>query len=162
MAARETTLTLKAGTSMSEPATDSRAGWTTNSRKQAGAFTFVEVAVALVIASISLLALLRLHLLSIRMVDRAQITTQAVLLADEKIAETLAGGYPDQASKSGTVEKNGRALNWRAQVADLQLPQLGEAHVTGLRKIVVDVNWKQGATIKQLQMSTYVADGKLP
>ena len=162
MVARETTLTLKAGTLISEPATDSKAAWTPDSRKQAGAFTFVEVAVALVIASISLLALLRLHLLSIRMVDRAQITTQAVLLADEKIAETLACGYPDQASKSGTVEKNGLRLNWRAQVADLQLPQLGEAHVTGLRKIVVDVNWKQGATGKQLQMSTYVADGKIP
>jgi len=147
---------------MSEPATGSKAAWTTNGRKRAGAFTFVEVAVALVIASISLLTLLKLHLLSIRMVDRAQITTQAVLLADEKIAETLAGGYPDQGGESGRVEKNGLALNWRAQVADLQLPQLTEAHVTGLRKIVVDVNWKQGAATKQLQMSTYVADGKLP
>ena len=146
---------------MSEPATDGKARRTTNSRKQAGAFTFVEVLVALAIASISLLTLLRLHLLSMRMVDRAKITTQAVLLAEEKVAETLAGGYPDLASKSGTVEKNGLRLNWRAEVADLQLPQLGETHVAGLRRIVVDVNWKQGAARKQLQMSTYVADGKL-
>lgn len=160
MAARETTLTLKAGTLMSEPATGGKSRRTTNSRKQAGAFTFVEVLVALAIASISLLTLLRLHLLSMRMVDRAKITTQAVMLAEEKMAETLAG-YPDLASKSGTVEKNGLRLNWRAEVADLQLPQLGEAHVTGLCRIVVDVTWKQGAAGKQLQMSTYVADGKL-
>jgi hypothetical protein len=60
------------------------------------------------------------------------------------------------------VERNGLRLNWRAEVADLQLPQLSEARVTGLRRIVVDVNWKQGTIGKQLQMSTYVADWKLP
>lgn len=162
MAARGTMLTLKAGTLMSERATGSKAEWVTNSRKRPGAFTFVEVIVALAIASISLLTLLKLHLLSIKLVDKAQITTQAVLLANEKIAETLAAGYPERASRSGTVERNGLALNWRAEVADLQLPQLGEARITGLRRVVVDVNWKRGATGRQLKMSTYVADGKLP
>ncbi len=162
MAARDTMLTSKAGTLMSERATGSKAGWTTNGRKRSRAFTFVEVIVALAIASISLLTLLKLHLLSIKAVDRAQITTQAVLLANEKIAETLAAGYPDQASKSGTVEKNGLTLNWRAEVADLQLPQLDDLRITGLRRVVVDVNWRRGTTGRQLQMSTYVADGKLP
>ncbi|MBL7189570.1 MAG: prepilin-type N-terminal cleavage/methylation domain-containing protein [Phycisphaerae bacterium] len=162
MAARDTMLTSKAGTLMSERATGSKAGWTTNGGKRSRAFTFVEVIVALAIASISLLTLLKLHLLSIKAVDRAQITTQAVLLANEKIAETLAAGYPDQASKSGTVEKNGLTLNWRAEVADLQLPQLDDLRITGLRRVVVDVNWRRGTTGRQLQMSTYVADGKLP
>ena len=101
MAARDTTLTLKAGTLMSEHTTGSKAGWTTKRGKRARAFTFVEVIVALAIASISLLTLLKLNLLSIRLVDRAQITTQAVLLADEKIAETLAVGYPDEGRESG-------------------------------------------------------------
>lgn len=162
MAARDTMLTSKAGTLMSERAAGDKAGPTTNHRRRPGAFTFVEVIVALAIASIALLTLLKLHLLSIRLVDRAQITTQAVLLANEKIAETLAGGYPDEGRTSGTVEKNGLTLKWQAQVADQQLPQLGQAHVTGLRKVVVDVNWKRGASGKGLQMSTYVADGKLP
>lgn len=162
MAARDTMLTSKAGTLMSERATGSKAGWTTNGGKRSRAFTFVEVIVALAIASISLLTLLKLHLLSIKAVDRAQITTQAVLLANEKIAETLAAGYPDQASKSGTVEKNGLTLNWRAEVADLQLPQLDDLRITGLRRVVVDVNWRRGTTGRQLQMSTYIADGKLP
>jgi Tfp pilus assembly protein PilV len=82
--------TLKAGTLMTEGKTASKAGWTTSSRKQTGAFTFVEVTVALAIASISLLTLLKLNLLSIRLSDRAQITTQAVLLANEKIADRQA------------------------------------------------------------------------
>jgi type II secretion system protein I len=146
---------------MTEHATGSRAGWTTKRGKRARAFTFVEVIIALAIASISLLTLLKLHLLSIRAVDKAQITTQAVLLANEKIAETLAAGYPDQGRKSGTVEKNGLTLNWHAEVADLQLPQLDRTRVTGLRRVVVDVNWKRGAGGRRLRMSTCVADAKL-
>ena len=43
------------------------------------AFTLVEVIVALVIVSISLLGLIRLHLISISMADAAEITSQAVL-----------------------------------------------------------------------------------
>ena len=69
-------------------------------------FTFVEVIVALAIVSISLLGLIRLHLISIRMVEAAEVTSQAVLLAEEKIAEALALGYPKEGTKSGTVERN--------------------------------------------------------
>ena len=159
MAARDTMLTLKAGTLMNNHGITG--GWTRSSRKRARAFTFVEVIVALVIASVALLSLLRLHLLSIKLVDKAQITTQAVLLANEKIAETLAAGYPDQGQKSGAVEKNGLTLNWRTKVVDLQLPELDQQRVTGLRKVTVDVNWRRGSTGRQLQMSTCVADGKL-
>ena len=126
------------------------------------AFTFVEVVVALTIVSISLLTLLRLHIISITMVDKAQITTQAVLLANEKIAETVAAGYPKEGTDSGTAEKNGLMLNWQTEVRDLRLPQLDKVQITGLRKILVDITWKQGVSRKQLLTSTYVADRKLP
>ncbi len=125
-------------------------------------FTFVEVIVALAIVSISLLGLIRLHLISIRMVETAEVTSQAVLLAEEKIAETLALGYPKEGAKSGTVEKNALCLRWRTEVTDLQSHRLAEANIIGLRKICVDVGWKQGAGYKNLQMSTYVADRRLP
>jgi len=126
------------------------------------AFTFVEVVTALAIVSISLLALIRLHIISISMADAAEITSQAIFLADEKIAETLALGYPEEGTNSGTVEKNALCLNWQTEVTDLRLPQLDGADITGLRKISVDVSWKQGVSRKHLQMSTYVADRKLP
>jgi type II secretion system protein I len=125
------------------------------------AFTFIEVIVALAIVSISLLALLRLHLISIRMTETAEITSQAVFLAGEKIAEKLAMGYPEEESDSGTVEKNGLPLHWQTEITDLQLPLLDQANITGLRKVLVDVSWKQGTSHKHLQMSTYVADWKL-
>ena len=126
------------------------------------AFTFVEILVALAIVSISLLALIKLHLLSINMTDTAQITTQAIFLAEEKIAETLAAGYPQKGTDSGTAEKGVLPLHWETEVTDLYLPQLHEADITGLRKILVDVSWRQGAGQKHLQVSTYVADRKLP
>ncbi len=125
------------------------------------AFTFVEVLVALAIISISLLTLLKLHVISIRLADTAEITSQAALLADEKIAEVLAPGYPRLGSNSGIVERNNKRFEWQTEVADLRLPQLDDASISGLRKISVDVGWKNGSGKKHLEMSTCVADRKL-
>jgi len=137
-------------------------------------FTFVEVIVALAIASISLLALLRLHIISITMAEAAETNSQAVFLADEKMAEILACGYPQEGTYSGTVEKNALCFHWQVQVTDLRSTQLDKAdpavpgsdqtrlRQAGLRRVCVDVSWKQGAGFKHLQMSTYVADRKLP
>jgi prepilin-type N-terminal cleavage/methylation domain-containing protein len=125
------------------------------------AFTFVEVIVALTIVSISLLVLFRLHLISIKMTETAEVSSQAVFLAGEKMAEKLALGYPQEESDSGTVEKNGLPLHWQTEITNLQLPLLDQANITGLRKVLVDVSWKQGTRHKHLQMSTYVADWKL-
>ena len=126
------------------------------------AFTLVEVIIALVVVPISLLGLIRLHLISINMAEVAEVTSQAVLLAEEKIAETLALGYTQEGIKSGEVEKNAQILHWRTEVAGLQSSELTEAEITGLRKINVEVNFKQGTSSKSLSMSTYVADRRLP
>lgn len=125
-------------------------------------FTFIEVIVALAVVSISLVGLIKLHLISIGMAEAAEVTYQAVLLAEEKIAETLALGYPEEGTQSGTVEKNALSLHWRTEVTNLQSRHLAEAEITGLRRINVDVGWKQGAGYKNLKMSTYVADRRLP
>ncbi|MGD2095456.1 MAG: prepilin-type N-terminal cleavage/methylation domain-containing protein [Phycisphaerales bacterium] len=125
-------------------------------------FTFMEVIVALTIVSIALVGLIRLHLISIRMVEAAELTSQAVLLAEEKIAETLSLGYPQKGTESGTVERNAMSMNWRTEVTDLQSNRLAETGIKGLRKISVDIGWEQGTAYKNLQMSTYVADRRLP
>ena len=134
----------------------------TSRKERIGAFTFVEVMIALVIVSISLMALLRLHLISAHMVDRAQIMTQAVFLADEKMAEALASDFPKEGVRSGAVEKTGLTLNWRTRVEDLQSTQWDAENLNGLRQVLVDITWKQGSLPKHLRMSTYVADRKLP
>jgi prepilin-type N-terminal cleavage/methylation domain-containing protein len=162
MAERVTTPISKAGIWMSKDnitGTDKSLVLQGNLRTKA--FTFIEVIVALTVVSISLLALFRLHLISIRMTETAEITSQAVFLAGQKIAEKLALGYPKEETDSGIVERNGLSLHWQTEVTDLQSPQLDEADITGLRRVLVDVNWKQGTGRKHLQMSTYVADWKL-
>jgi len=125
------------------------------------AFTFVEVIIALSIVSISLLGLIRLHIININMTESARITSQAALLAQEKIAETFAAGFSNQASNHGIVQKNALCFNWQTEVTDMHLPQLDQARIYGLKKISVDINWKQGIGQKQLKMSTYIADRKL-
>ena len=125
------------------------------------AFTFVEVIIALAIVSISLLGLIRMHIININMTESAEITSQATLLAQEKIAETFAEGFPNQESNRGTVQKNALCFNWQTEVADLHLPQFDQVDISGLRKISVDINWKQGISQKHLRMSTYIADRKL-
>lgn len=130
-------------------------------RRRRNAFSFVEVVAALAIVSIALLGLLRLHLFSIRMADEAERTTQAILLAQEKIAETLARGYPEQGTISGTVQRNNISMHWQTQVTDLHTPSLGEIHTTGMRTILAEVTWKEGTGQEHLQLSTCVADRRL-
>ncbi|MCK4913164.1 MAG: prepilin-type N-terminal cleavage/methylation domain-containing protein [Planctomycetes bacterium] len=127
----------------------------------AKAFTFVEVIIALAIVSVSLLGLIKLHITNINMTETAEITSRAVLLAEEKIAETLATSYPNQGTNQGSVQKNALRFNWQTEVKDLQLPKLDQADICGLRTVSVDVSWKQGISRKHLQMLTYVADRKL-
>ena len=132
--------------------------WRTNT----SAFTLIEVLVALVIVGISLVGLIRLNLISIRMTEAAEINSQAVLLANEKIAEALAHGYPEEGSKAGSVEKNALCLNWRTEVTNIDPPLPDGLDITGLRRIFVNISWEQGTRHKRVQMSTYVADRKIP
>ena len=126
------------------------------------AFTLIEVLVALVIVGISLVGLIRLNLISIRMTEEAEISSQAVLLANEKIAEELTRGYPEEGTKAGIVEKNALCLNWRTEVTNIGPVHPKASDMTGLRRIYVDVSWEQGDRLKHVQMSTYVADRKIP
>ena len=161
-AAPRTMLILKAGILKRKYEPGHKKGCAAACKGRIRAFTFVEVMIALAIVSISLMALLRLHLISAHMVDKAQIMTQAVFLADEKMAETLAADVPEEGIRSGAVEKNGLKLNWKTRVENLPSLQLDEEDSAGLWRVLVDVSWKQGNNPKHLRMSTYVADKELP
>jgi prepilin-type N-terminal cleavage/methylation domain-containing protein len=125
------------------------------------AFTFVELIIALAVASISVVALLRLNIVSIRLTDSARIISQAAFVADRKIAETLALGYPDLGTSAGSLDENGLFFDWQTKVTDDTPPQLADVNVAAVRKISVEVACKQGLSRKKLQMSTYVADRNL-
>jgi len=126
--------------------------------KRATAFTFVEVLLALAVVSLSLLSLLRLHVTGIKMAERIDMTTQAVFLAEEKMTETLASGYPQVGTCSGCVEKNARRLNWRTQVANTRPALPHNLRIEGLRELSVEVSWEQGGGLKTLKIATYIAE----
>jgi type II secretion system protein I len=126
------------------------------------AFTFIEAAVALAIVSICLLTLLALQTTSINLADAAHQKTQAALLAEQKMAEILALGCPQPGTDSG-AEQTG--FKWRTEIADVEPPVLSfvegplpQKDIKGLRKVTVDVAWNRGSAVKNLRISSYIAD----
>lgn len=125
------------------------------------AFTFIEVLVALAIASIALLGLLRLHLLSMATADAAQAMTQAVFVAQEQIAEASAGGFPKQGTATGSVERNGQQFTWRTEIKDIARSGHGDFTLNGLREVSAIVTWEQTSGEKTVKMTTLVADPRI-
>jgi type II secretion system protein I len=161
-AVQKTTLTSKVGILTHRDHIKGNTGRRTTNEVRTGAFTFVEVMVALVIVSISLLALLRLHVMSVNMMDKAQVTSRAVFLANAKIADALAVGFPEEGTRSGAVTEDGLVLNWTTRVENAQPSQPEDENVRGLHKVLVNVNWKRGTRPEHLELLTYVADRKRP
>ncbi|MEN6426512.1 MAG: type II secretion system protein [Phycisphaerales bacterium] len=130
---------------------------------RANAFTLIETVAALAVVSIALLGLLQLNLVSIRMADKAQTTTQAVLLAQEKMAEALGLGFPPLGTQSGVVETDGVRFTWRTEVADASMSQrqpLG-VRLDRLRRLSVDVTCGEGSRGRPIRLTTCVAETKI-
>ena len=108
------------------------------------AFTLIEVIVALAIVAIALVALLRLHLISIRLHDQTQLIQRATLLANEKLEQTLAEGFPIIGSRSGTETANELELNWQVKVNQPVLPHHELTSLKNLRQVEVTTRWQQG------------------
>lgn len=122
------------------------------------AFTLIEVLVALAIASIGLLGLLRLHLIGLTTAQAAATQTAAVFLAQEKNAEACAAGFPQLGSHSGTAERDGVSFEWTTNIAEAR-PQVAVGRtLSGLREIRTTVSWSQGSGRKDMQMTTYAAE----
>jgi type II secretory pathway pseudopilin PulG len=128
------------------------------------AFTLIETVAALAIASIALLGLLQLHLISIRMADKAQATTRAVFLAQEKMAEVLSAGFPQVGTRSGTVEIDNTRFTWRTEVADARLQPVERKAGTAssrMRKLSVEVACGADPRERQVRLITYMAENRI-
>jgi len=125
-----------------------------------GAFTLIEVIVALAIVSLALMTLMRLHLTSGSLINRSSQQTQAVLLAQEKLSLISATGFPKPQTTSGTVKRNLQKFHWQIQVREVSLPEISSSG-KGLREVIVRVSWRDGQNEKQLHMTSYVADRRI-
>jgi len=134
---------------------------TTRNRTSLGAFTFVEVLVALAVVSVALLALIRMHLVSLNAADAANARANAVLLAQERIDHTLAAGFPEIGVDAGTAAAGNLELKWRTEVAEFRPDRLAGDEIAPMRRLCVEVAWNRGARPERLTISTCVADRKL-
>lgn len=134
-------------------------------------FTLIEVLVALAVAAIALAALLNLQLVSMHVADKAEGLTQAVFVAQEKLAEAVSGGSPAVGVTSGTAEAGGEWFDWRMEVTEAPLPPLATAQNAGpssrptlgrdrLRQLTVEVFWQKGPGRKQIALTTLVAENQ--
>ena len=128
-------------------------------RKHKKAFTLMEVLIALAITAISVIPLLQLLVTSITMMDSASCLTHANLIANEKLAETVSKGYPQLGIETGISEneENNIVYNWKINITDARQNELADLNLSGLRKVNVCVQWKQGQAKKQVSMSTLVS-----
>ena len=113
-----------------------------------GAFTLLEIMVALAIISIAMIALLGLGNRSIGVHDRLQHLTQATLLAQQKMAESeleaRLGGVAQLDDSSGEFEEPFSDYRWRVAINTTPLPAVQMVTVSVLwgdedRNEVVDV-----------------------
>lgn len=123
--------------------------------QQTNGFTFLEVLVALAVISISIVALLNSHTLSLKQYLKSQILSRATMLAEEKINELEAEGFQEIDELEAEQYENGLKYvveegdfydedeterlqpEWRSEY--LWRTIVEETEYDGVRKITVEV-----------------------
>lgn len=123
------------------------------------AFTLIEVLIALAILAIAAVALLQLQVASIKLSDRASRQTRAALLAQARLAEATAEGFPEiGGSAGGFAGEENAGFRWETMVEEARDPALEDAGVRGLRRLAVTVRWNDGESERQVELTTLLAD----
>ena len=112
-------------------------------------FTLLEVMIAMALLALVLVTVFSHQAVSIDLGNEARVITRASFLAQEKMAELIAGAVQEIGSAEGDVEDGGVALHWRTEVE--------ESAREGLMRVVVLVTWKERGGMRDVQIVTYVA-----
>ena len=122
-------------------------------------FTLLEVLVAVAIVGITLVMLLRLHLLSLDATLAAQDLTTAVLLAEGKMATFMAQS-PRQGEDQGRFDgPDLERFSWTTLVTDYDIDLGGQndgrEESIGIRHVTVSVHWRDGNRDRSYSLETY-------
>lgn len=125
----------------------------------AAGFTLLEVLVAVAIVGISLVMLLRLHLLSLDATLAAQDLTTAVLLAEGKMA-TFTAQSPEEGEEQGQFDgPDLERFSWTTSVTDYGIDLGGQNdggdESIGIRHVTVSVHWREGNRDRSYSLETY-------
>ena len=118
-------------------------------------FTLLEVLVAVAIVGVSLVMLLRLHLLSLDATLAAQDLTTAVLLAEGKMTTFMAQS-PQEGEDEGRFDgPDLERFSWTTSVTDYGLDLGGQDDSIGIRHVTVSVHWREGNRERSYSLETY-------
>lgn len=92
------------------------------SRKQQQGFSLLEVLVAFAILSMTLGIILQILSVSATTTYRADIQQQAMLLAENKMAEILTEPILEQGQKHSRDNNSSQALHWETEVSEFRFP----------------------------------------
>lgn len=114
-------------------------------------FTLLEVMIALTIVAIGLTAVLTLGIRSIETSERVERTSQAVLLAQQKMAEIESGVIPKpDDGEEQPFEPPQQQFSWTASYTPTP--------ITGLRQMTLEVLWQDGSSKGSVTLDSYVKD----
>lgn len=121
-------------------------------------FTLIEVLVALCVMLIALTPLIQLHVTSIRSIDASAQAAAATVLANSLLAEILMKEVPEVGESSGRVEDadTGRAFQWKSVVADVDPTELPARDLLGLRRVHLEVAWRDSGRDGTVALETVV------
>ncbi|HSG05353.1 MAG TPA: prepilin-type N-terminal cleavage/methylation domain-containing protein, partial [Nitrospiria bacterium] len=122
-------------------------------KENAGGFTLIEVMVALAVLAVSFVVLIGLRNTDIAITQEVQHITRATLLAQKKIAELEAQGYPPLGIISGGFEDPDDLYTWTQTVNTIGLIPEDFA-----REVKVEVNWKDGEQTRSIDLVTFMVD----
>ena len=117
-------------------------------------FTLLEVMIAVAVVAIALVPLLRLHLLSLDAIARAQDLTRAAFLAQEKVASIQS--FPDAGEDQGTFERPELSrFRWHTVVTEDELVLASSAQPIAVRRIEVTILWADGQRERRYTLESY-------
>jgi len=126
--------------------------------RKIGAFTLIEVLIALAITVIGLVPLLHLLTTSILMTDSAWNLSQATLIGNSRLAEVITDNNLEIGIDEGSVESQEKEIvfDWQSKVTEADIEELEDTGLTGIHKVTVTVMWHEGQSRKQIFLTTYV------
>lgn len=115
----------------------------------------LEVMIALGILAVGLVVLLEAHVLSLKMTGNSRLKTNAILLAEKKIAELESRKERTRGERSGSFGALYPEFSWRELVSPVVV---GDRTLTGLSRAQVIVSWKEGSEEESVGLVTYVLE----
>lgn len=112
-------------------------------------FTLLEVMIAMALLALVLVTVFSHQAVSIDLGNEARLITRATFLAQEKMAELLAGEVRELGSVEGDVEDAGIGFHWRTEIE--------ESSREGLVRVVATVTWKERGSTRDVRIVTYMA-----